>query len=480
MVRVAELESANDKRVEELVHKIKELETNLPQDKAMVVTNSMFDVDKEMVMESDYIKWDKREDAKTGKVKMTAKLAAADFSAYSIEDFLSQGLYGNTAKYWEYYKAVSVLRKCINLIAGFTARAGFETTIKCINADDDPNKPEYLEVKRKIDEVNRQVNLDNVIFITQVKRYLYGMCAWEIVQGARTKAIMELQPLRNCYVYPKLNADGQFTGVEYSPAKTGFFPKEKILFFNLDALENGETDLQGVSSIKSIEREIKIKKNLQRDLLYAARSLWAPIVIYQADTRGLTPTERDALFNNLKTDLKPGGVVITNRSVQSTVVQYNPDLNNLIRAVQMQDEEIIGNYGIPKALLSREKTIARATLEFSIKAFYESTISQEQIYLKRQLEKQWYDPLVKSLGYGDKIRIRHEWKPIMDPASDLIVALTRAYDSGVLSGEEFFRRLGWELDRVPEEASEEEPEKPATPPRKKGKVNVTEIKKGVK
>ena len=219
---------------------------------------------------------------------------------------------------------------------------------------------------------------------------------------------------------------------------------------NMDDLENSATSLLGVSSVRSIERNIKIKKNLERDLLYAARSLWAPIVIYQADTRGLTPSEKATLFTNLKQDLRPGAIVVTNREVKADVTQYNPDLNNLIRAMEKQDEEIIGNYGIPKALLSREKTMARATLEFSIRAFYESTIAGEQAYLKRQLEKQWYDPIVELLGYEDKIRIRHEWKPILDPASDLIIALVRAYDAGIFGGEEFFRRLGWELDRAEE------------------------------
>ncbi|GAG52062.1 unnamed protein product, partial [marine sediment metagenome] len=142
-------------------------------------------------------------------------------------------------------------------------------------------------------------------------------------------------------------------------------------------------------------------------------------------------------------------IIIVNRAVEHTVIKYNPDLNNLIRAIDKQDEEIIGNFGIPKALLSREKTMARATLEFSLRAFYESTIASEQAYLKRELENQWYDPIVESLGYQDKIRIRHEWRPIFDPQSDLIVALTRAVEAGIVNVDEFWRRLGWELDRVP-------------------------------
>jgi hypothetical protein len=428
-------------------------------DKAMSIVSNNFDAEKELSTEPErmLMKVTKTADNKPQIEIMKTQLSA---STFSLESQLESGgfYYTNTAKYWNYYASTSVLRKCINLIAGFTARAGFETTIRCLDEDDDPEKPEYLEVKKKIDEVNRVVNMDHVIFVTQIKRYLYGMCGWQIVPGSKSGKIVDLQPLQSGYMTPRVDKIGQFQGVEYWPAKANFIPKEMLLFFNLDTLEINATDMQGLSSICSIEREIKIKKNLQRDLLYASRSLWAPIIIYQADTRGMTPAERVGLINDLKTDLKPGGVVVTNRAVDSTVIQSSPDLNNLIRAIQLQDEDIIGNYGIPKALLSREKTEARATLEFSIKSFYESSISMEQQYLKRQLEKQWYDPMVKSLGYADKIRIRHEWRPILDPASDLIVALTRAYDSGIISGDEFFRRLGWELDRATPDVIEKPPQ----------------------
>jgi hypothetical protein len=448
--------------IQDLQTKVQALETT-PKDTAYVICNAAFDVDKDLAPTPDA----------PVNTPQQAKLSYnPTFGGVSVEDAMSTGSAGGIYKYWDYYKSTSVLRKCINLIASLSTRAGFETTIRCLDDKDDPKKPEYIEVKKKIDTLNHRVNMDNVLYVTQVKRHLYGNSGWQIVQGSNTEQIMEVRPLNSGYIYPRLDENGVFKGLEYSPATTGFIPKEFVLYFNLDDLEHTEPDMLGVSSIRSIEREIKIKKNLQRDLLYAARSLWAPIVIYNADTRGLTPPEREALFEDLKKDLKPGGVVVTNRAVNATVVQYHPDLNNLIRAIQMQDEDIIGNYGIPKALLSREKTIARATLEFSIKAFFESTICQEQIYLKRQLEKQWYDPLVESLGFADKIMIKHEWKPILDPASELITALVRAYESGVIGGEEFFRRLGWDLDKIPEDA-EEKPREEAgeAPPPKVTKVN---------
>lgn len=398
---------------------------------------------------------------KEGQVEAQIQLVSIGnvFSGVSIEDALQKG-YGVSVKYYKYYESTGVLRKCVNMTANFTTRAGFETTIKCLDENDDPEKSEYLEVKKKIDEFNRKTNLDYTCFLTEIKKLIYGNCGWEIVLGEETDEPVQLKPLRSAYMIPTVDQDtGDFLGVKYSGAKDDWIPKERLLYFNMDDLENSATSLLGVSSVRSIERNIKIKKNLERDLLYAARSLWAPIVIYQADTRGLTPAEKAELFKNLKQDLRPGAIVVTNREVEATVTQYNPDLNNLIRAMEKQDEEIIGNYGIPKALLSREKTMARATLEFSIRAFYESTIAGEQAYLKRQLEKQWYDPIVELLGFEDKIRIRHEWKPILSPAADLITALVKATEAGIMDADKFYQELGWQLDRVPERVNPEAEEK---------------------
>ena len=393
---------------------------------------------------------------KDGKVELEMKLVSAGnvFAGYSLEDALARG-YGTTVKYINYYKATGVLRKCTNMTGNFTTRAGFETTIKCLDDEDDPEKPEYKEVKRKIDELNRKVNMDNMLFVSVIKRLIHGRAGWEIVTDGTTGDIIRLDPLDSAYIIPRLDKKGEFSHIEYAWAPNNRLPHERLIYFVVDNFEKNDTSLLGISPYRSIERNIKIKKNLERDMLYAARSLWAPIVIYQADTRGLTETEKNTLFTTLKADLRPGAIVITNSAVVSNVTQYNPDMNNLIRAIEMQDTEIIGSFGIPKALLSREKTMARATLEYSIRSFYESTIAGEQQYLGRQLEKQWYDPIVESLGYEDKIRIRHEWKPILSPAADLILALTRAGQAGLIDVEKFFQELGWQLDKVPEQIETE-------------------------
>jgi hypothetical protein len=422
-----------------------------PKDSAMAVITAGKDIEEEL-KPMDLPVINSRLNPATQTFELQLVSAGNIFSGVSIEDAISRGL-GAESTYFEWYKATAELRKPVNLIAAFATRCGFETTISCVDKNDDPENEEYLRVKTIIDELNRRVNMDNVLYVSIIKKLIYGRAGWQITTGSNTNKIMSIDPLYSPYVYPRVDGKtGVFLGVDYAVSGSKFIPNSRLLYFTNDTFEADESSWKGISAFRSVEREVKIKKNLQRDLLYAARSLWAPIVIYSVDTRGLTPEEKANLFADLKQDLKPGAIVVTNKPVEPKVVQYQPDLNNLIRAIENQEQAIIGNFGIPKALLSREKTETRATLEFSIQAFYESTISQEQTYIKRQLERQWYDPLVKLMGYGDKIHIRHEWKPILSPDSLLITALTVAVEKGVISIDEFYRRLGWEVDRVETDA----------------------------
>ncbi len=461
---------AQEKKLAEQARIIEEKDAELKANKVRIsnratatVTN-FADVDADLELSPEVKSLPKMKDGKPvlkdGKVELEMQLVSAGnvFAGYSLEDALARG-YGSTVKYINYYKATGVLRKCTNMTGNFTTRAGFETSIRCLNDKDDPEKPAYLKVKKKIDELNRKVNMDNTLFVSVIKRLIHGRAGWEIVTDENND-IIRLDPLDSAYIIPRLNKKGEFDHVEYAWAENNQIPAQRLLYFVVDNFEKSDSSMLGIPPYRSIERNIKIKKNLERDMLYAARSLWAPIVIYQADTRGLTESEKATLFATLKTDLRPGAVVIVNSAVTSDVTQYNPDLNNLIRAIEMQDTEIIGSFGIPKALLSREKTMARATLEYSIRSFYESTIAGEQQYLKRQLEKQWYDPIVESLGYEDKIRITHEWKPILSPASELITALVRAGEAGLIDVEKFFQELGWHLDKIPEQIKIEDKDPP--------------------
>ena len=127
--------------------------------------------------------------------------------------------------------------------------------------------------------------------------------------------------------------------------------------------------------------------------------------------RAIEEKQKEEELTKFAEKLKPGNSVIYNKSVQASVVKMSPNIQALIYAWEAANEEIIGNFGVPKALLAREKTMNRATLEFSIKAMYESQIEGLQAYLKREVERQLYSQVIKKHGLEDKIRAIHNWKP---------------------------------------------------------------------
>jgi hypothetical protein len=185
-------------------------------DKATAVIANYYDVDEEL-KPTPVVTEIKKDPVKKG---YNIKLSAGNvFYGYSLEDAISK-VYGGNVKYYEWYKATGTLRKCINLTAALSTRAGFETTVSCIDKDDDPKKPEYQKIKETIDEVNRRVNLDHAMYITQVKRYIYGNAGWEIVPDTENTQILKLDPLKSSYMVPNVSDNGEFTGIDYYPSKS--------------------------------------------------------------------------------------------------------------------------------------------------------------------------------------------------------------------------------------------------------------------
>jgi hypothetical protein len=121
------------------------------------------------------------------------------------------------------------------------------------------------------------------------------------------------------------------------------------------------------------------------------------------------------------------------------VVDLKPDLNAIIKAIEKVDEEIIGNWGIPKMLLGREKTTMRASLEAALTALYEGPIGFEQLYFRRALEKQWYDLIVRKMGYDPFVyRVKHQWTNAAPIDYQLLRACTYAGVNGMMTKEEMF------------------------------------------
>jgi len=162
----------------------------------------------------------------------------------------------------------------------------------------------------------------------------------------------------------------------------------------------------------------------------------------------------------MKNRIGLSNAIVTNLNVDGKVYDMKPDLNGLVRAEEKVDEEIMGNWQMPKALLSREKTMTKATLEFSLHALYAGPVAGVQRFYKRELERQWYDVIVTKMGHDPNVyKVKHEWNPMVLADASLIRALSDAVKNEVMTKEEMYSILGWKVmdSKVkPEEAIVEE------------------------
>jgi len=326
----------------------------------------------------------------------------------------------------EIFRNTSLVQQSINIVASFTTQKGFHTV--CTNA-------QALETIQKF---NLNVNLDGVIYSSIVDMNVDGRSAYEILYVGRKPS--GLKHLVASSIRPKWDSvSNEITGYEYK-GKT--FKPEQVLYFT----RFGEqTNYLGQSAIPPIKDAVNTKNNLMFDLKQCSKRLWAPIGLYQVDTSGVKSVEdKQAIIDDFKAQLKPGRSVVYNSAVVAKQIDLKPDINGIIRAIDKCEEEIMGNWGVPKALLSREKTVTKATLEQSVKALYEGPVSGVQRYLKREIEDQLYSVILKGYGYKNETAFL-VWNPIVstqDPV--LIEKLFALVDAGHMKLKEVKQMLGWE------------------------------------
>jgi len=341
---------------------------------------------------------------------------------------------------YDSYKKIPLVRNCIKLTAHFSTRNGHETVVEGGDRD------KHAEIKKIVDDINRKVNLDFILYQSIIVREIFGTSAYQIVPAAETDMPVNLFPLDPRKLKPKIGKDTMLEGYVYMMDKgqTKDIPADKVLYFSLDSLFG---NMRGESSVDTLRTTIRRKCNLSVDMLQAAKRCWAPFGVFQLSTDKGKSAQQIADF---KKEIKPGMSIVTNKKVEGKVYDMKPDLNGLVRAEEKVDEEIMGNWQMPKALLSREKTMTKSTLEFSLHALYSGPVAGVQLYYKRALERQWYDMIVEKAGYDPTVyKVKHVWNPMVLADANLIRALAYAVEKKVMTKKEMYTMLGWEyLDVV--------------------------------
>jgi len=341
------------------------------------------------------------------------------------------------------YKKVGLVRTCINVRSYYVRRNGFNAVVS----------PENPSLQKFIDDMNWKVNLGRIVEISLIKRQIFGRCGWEIVwetttyeNGEKIISIDSLLPLRSKGIIPDVdNETNEVESYTYPESKEGELKPQQVLYFTLDDMERDHLGLSGIISIKD---SVNTKVNLNRDLLESSKRLWAPIGMFKMNTEQfLDPNVKIQKMKEFAASLQPGRSIVYNTAIEdSKIVDLRPDIQGLIRSLEKVDEDIMGFWMVPKAILAREKTITKATLADAMEALYSGPVKADQDYMKEELERQWYPKLVaiwreSHPNDNTEYHVTHEWKEItfVDPA--LVKAFAYAVRNGVMTRPEYFANL---------------------------------------
>jgi len=136
--------------------------------------------------------------------------------------------YEGMNKYYRWFRQDELVRKCIVTNAYFACMsAGYETVLEA--AGEGVDVEDYGFVKERVDEFNKRVNMDLMLFVAQVKRSIYGKARFEVVLG-EDEFPKKLIPLQSDKLKPNINEVWEVTGYRYQ-GRDGFYSPEEVLYF---------------------------------------------------------------------------------------------------------------------------------------------------------------------------------------------------------------------------------------------------------
>jgi len=277
--------------------------------------------------------------------------------------------YEGMNQYYRWFRQDELVRGCIVTNAYFACMSqGFETVLepaepqKLSEQEKEKLLKDYAYIKSEIDELNKQTNLDQTLFIAQTKRSIYGKCGFEIVVD-KDLAPERLLPLESTSLKPKLNDSWELTGFEYK-GKSDFYQTEEVLYFINLALEadyEGLSDIEPILDVCNTRHEI-----LRKDLPEISMSLWAPFLFIRADTTGLSRNDADQALKDLVKAIKPGKRAVVNHGIERQVLHMKPDIPGLTTLLDKLELIMLADFKTLGLLVSKpveNRATAYAELE---------------------------------------------------------------------------------------------------------------------
>ena len=432
-----------------------------------------------------------------GVMQTAYQAAKATYQQLSV--WSSFDIYAGMEPRFKEYRRNFMVRRSLNSLAFWATKEGYETVLEPpITEDKTPDQIKtevalYKYVKDYVDKVNKDVNFDNVLRIAVIKSKIYGYCGFEIERDGASNP-KRLIPLRSERLRALIDKNWNLKGFAYDgegDLRSPFYTPDEVLYFvNYDL----EGDWQGLSEIEPVMKETELDDKIFReDLPEALTTLWAGIALYTIDRSkmrsGVTDAEVAQAITDFINKVRPGHSIATEAVWTGQTFDIRPNLNMILAVSDKMERRIVGNFGVPRFMLGLEyQGWNRSTAYGEIEMFADGPISDIHRDFKRQVEAQWYEPLVRlKLGrveakYMPRIQIRngklrifkaqtaalpfalkHQWKEIRTlDWLQLFDSGGRVFAQGAIDEKKFYELMGkgrstsWDLKELEETLKEQQ------------------------
>ena len=380
--------------------------------------------------------------------------------------------YSGMDAYYSEYRRDSLVRNSINALGYFATSGGFDTVLDLINPagldEDGVNQKleSYRGLKDFIDEVNRTVGLDDALYTATVKSKIYGRAGFEIILGKDgvPEKLMSRKVRRSNGdsiegLRPHLSeVDGHLIGFNYGGTDLAFQPAEILWFVNSDL----DDDFEGLSDIEPIFHQLGTRRFIMHEAFKeTAKSLWAPWGMVRVDTGPANEDDARKMVLAVKNGIKPGTWLVHNQDVTAEAVDLSPRLSGLVQVLEAVDQDVIGNFKVPRFLLGREKQFNRATAFAEAQLFLQGSIKDIQKWLAREVERQWYNMLTalwfKKHGGDVAVKVKHVWRPIsIADWVEQAQTWSLLFEKGVVNRDMALEGLGFDPQQIRKQEEESE------------------------
>jgi hypothetical protein len=310
----------------------------------------------------------------------------------------------------QYFITDFMLRRCVMVVSEYVIyAAGFDTRLESTappppdtdaKTYDETLLKQYGWIKDFVDGVNKQVNLDDIIFSAALQMCLYGRAAFEIVRDTQGVPVrLNVLPVHPDHAETLKPIIDKHTGrlVKFTlKTRNGditYRPEEILYFVNTDL----DSTYYGLSDVTPALPACIIRRELVKTSPRIVKRTSDPYVIVSVNTLGFegTKAELTQSLNEIARGMDSGENIVTNHDIKAEAIYLNINLENVTQYDKERGNEIAITLGVPRVLVN-EPNINRATSETEIKAFVGGRVAFKQRYIKRVLEsKVWYGMLVR-------------------------------------------------------------------------------------